>query len=261
MNQRGSEALDPHNSLAKAMDNHGEYSQHESPNGSSEVQSLFYQRVPLSQLDPSAAVSLCEALFSPEERFAKGFYHYWREVLNMSEAEAQQETLNELKTYSDRLKDDLSDPHYQTIGFNQQGKYTPVGLYGFRALKDHSVGAKLYQSIEENGLLEKYQGKLAIAHTFSALSDYRNRAMMKYAFLRIAFDALEDDFNHIFFFMSDHRLGPIYSRFGLEFPPNLTFPDSKHLVGCYSITREHLDDIRAVAEQFGESVPEVSHLS
>lgn len=226
--------------------------------GCGEVQSLFYQCIPLGRLNPDEAISLCRALFSPEERFAKGFYHYWREVLHLPEAQAWQATLDELNEYFETITANLCDPHFYAIGFNQQGKFTPVGIFAFRSLEDHPVGPKLRYSIEKNGLAQKYQGNLAIAHTFSSLSDYRNRAMMKYAFLRMAFKALEHNFQHIFFFMSDHRLGPIYSRFGLEFPPNLTLPDSKHLVGSYSITPRHLEDIRKVAEQFGETMPGVN---
>ena len=49
----------------------------------------------------------------------------------------------------------------------------------------------------------------------------------QYTFLQIALNALRGGYKHIFFFMSDFRLGTIYKRFGLEFP-DLSFHDSHH---------------------------------
>lgn len=224
-------------------------------NGNAEVQSLRYQTVPLSKLCKTTAAKFCKQLYSPEERFAQGFYRYHHQILNIPEEEAWQHTLNELQSYVSSLIQDLDDPHYHTIGFYQHGEYAPIGLYGFRSLEEHPIGHKLLQNMTETGLINEYPGKLGIAHSYSALNGYRNRVLMKFAFLMIALQALAQQYQYIFFFMSDHRLGPIYKRFGLEFPAELTFPDSKHLVGCYSITPEHLLDIQEVARQFGYEVP------
>lgn len=223
--------------------------------GRAEIQSLVYQTKPLSQLPREQAVAFCKQLYSPDERFAQGFFRYHKEILNRTDEEAWQATQEELKKSIQRLIDNLDDPRVRTIGFRQHEEYSPIGLYAVRPLEDHYNGKKLIQSMAETGLLEHYPGKLAIAHSFSALNGYRNRALMKYAFLLIALQALREEFQHIFFFMSDYRLGPIYKRFGLEFPPDLTFPDSKHLVGCYSITPEHLTQIQATVEQLGHLVP------
>lgn len=224
------------------------------PGGQGELQSLVYQSMPLSQLPTEDAIAFCKQLYAPEERFAQGFYRYHRDIIGLPEKEAWDATIEELNEYVDRLINNLDDPRNRTVGFDQHGYYTPVGLYGFRALSEHFTGQKLIQTLNDTGLIQHYPGNLAIAHSFSALSGYRNRAFMKYVFLLIALEALENDFQHIFFFMSDYRLGPIYKRYGLEFPPNLTFPDSKHLVGCYRLTPEHLEDIRSTLEQFGHCI-------
>ncbi len=230
-----------------------------SPDGAdhkaAEVQSLIYQTMPLCEMSREQAIDFCKALYSPEERFSLGFYRYWRDIINLPEEEAWQYTLDELDEYLERLLSNLDDPNYHSIGFNRHGEYVPVGMYGFRALQDHSAGQKLYQSMQERGILENYPGKLAIAHSYSALNGYRNRVLLKYAFLLIALEAIQHNYKHIFFFMSDYRLESVYKRFGLEFPKELTFSDSQHLVGCYNITTEHLREIYETAQVFDHCVP------
>lgn len=222
-----------------------------------DVQQLYYQSVSLHELPRDNAVKFCKQLFHPEERFSLSFYRYWREVLNMPEEEAWQATLDELKMYLDNLLANMDDPYFHTIGFNQHNEYIPIGLYGFRALEKHAIGPKLMQTLAKPELAGRYEGNLAIAHSFSALNGYRNRLLMKYAFLMIALEALQNDYQHIFFFMSDYKLGPIYQRFGMEFPEDLKLPDSQHLVGSYSITPDNIAIIQQVADQFKirDSVP------
>lgn len=222
---------------------------------SPDVQSLLYQSMPLCKLPQEKAIAFCRKLYSPEERFALSFYRYHKDIINLPEKEAWQATLDELNEYVDRLIENLNDPRYHTIGYELPEGYLPVGLYGFRALNDHEAGRKLFDSMTVNGVIDRYHGNLAIAHSFSALNGYRNRALMKYAFLMIALEALEQGFQHIFFFMSDYRLGSVYKRVGMDFPPDLTFSDSKHLVGCYSITSEHLKDIKETADQYDHRLP------
>ncbi len=216
-----------------------------------ELQSLIYKTVPLCELPQDEALALCRKLYSPNERFAQGFYRYRLDTLHMPEAQAWQETLDELEKNIQRLTENLHDPKVETIGFNQQGQYVPVGLYAFRPLQEHPTGKKLIQNLEEKNLMHFYPGSLAIAHSFSALNGYRSRFLMKYAFALIALKALQGNVSTIFFFMSDHRLGPIYKRFGLEFPEHLEIPGSKHLVGCYTFTDEKIAQVYSVAEHFG----------
>jgi len=221
--------------------------------------------LPLSSLPEDQAIDLCGQLFSPQERFAQGFYRYWREVLNQPEELAWQSTLNDLEANIELLTSNLADPHMYTVGCEEQGVYVPAGIFGFRALHEHKNGEQLLHVIQENGLRQTYPGNLAIAHSFSALNGQRNLVLMKYAFLCIVLNAIEQGFQHIFFFMSDHRLGPIYKRAAarwgerrrvfLTFPEHLAFPDSKRLVGCYSLTPEHLSDICDVAQEFGVPMP------
>jgi hypothetical protein len=211
--------------------------------------------LPLGRLPESQAIELCQQLFSPQERFAQGFYRYWREVVHQPETLAWQSTLHELDGYIQRLTSNLADPHMYTVGYEQQAGYLPVGIFGFRPLLEHKNGEQLLQVIQATGLSQVYQGNLAMAHTFSALNGHRNLVLMKYAFFCMASNAVEQGVQHIFFFMSDHRLGPIYKRLGLAFPENLAFPDSRRLVGCYTLTPEHLRDVYDTAQQFGAPIP------
>jgi hypothetical protein len=226
------------------------------PFANDDLQNIVYQAVALSQLPKEQAVEFCQGLYSPEERFAKGFYRYWKDVLNMTDEEALAATHRELETYTQGMLDNLDDPYFQTIGFNQQGTYIPVSIYSLRPLESHATGSKLLQGLQESGHIKHYPGNLAIAHSFSTLSGYRTRFLMKYAFTLIAIEALAKNYNYIFFFMSDHRLGPIYQRYGLEFPPELKIPDSQHLVGYYSISPKRYAEIYEATQQFKHCLSE-----
>lgn len=211
-----------------------------------------YHSVPFAQLEQSALTALCNQLFEPDERFCQGYYRYWRYILNQSKEEAWQNALTECDETLTHLLQNLQDPYMHTVGFvPQEETYVPVGIFGFRELSLHPQGQKLYATLEQKRLLNEYEGPLAIAHTYSSLKKYRNLFMLKYAFLHVGLQALERGFKHIFFFMSDFRLGTIYTRFGLEFPEHLSFQDSCHLVGCYSLTDYNVEQILATAREFG----------
>lgn len=220
-----------------------------------DIQSICYETHPLSKLDKSLATDLCKLLFSPDERFAQGFYRYWSEILKKPHEQALQDTLQELETYLANTLNNLDDPHMHTVGFNDHGKYVPVGIYGFRDLSKHAIGPKIKSVIDNLKGDHPFSGRLAIAHTYSALNGYRNLALLKYSFVLIALEAIREDFQHIFFFMSDHRLGTVYKRFGLEFPSYLAFPDSKHLIGYYTPST-HMEAVLEAAQQFGLPIPE-----
>jgi hypothetical protein len=223
---------------------------------SAELQGVTYMTVPLSQLPKDEAVALIYRLFNREERFARSFYRYWAEVLNQPEEEAWKNTEEELQGYIDSLTTNLSDPYYHTIGSVENGHYEPVGLFGFRDLELHPTGAKLMQAIGHNPeLATRYQGKLAIAHAMSMLDGHRHLQMLRYAFLLIGLEAMQRDIQHIFFFMSDHRLGRVYTRFGLDFPPSLRLPDTQHLVGSYSINDTTRAAILATEQELLHPVP------
>ena len=220
-----------------------------------ELQGLLYKTVPLCKLPREEALTLIKRLFSIEERFARSFYRYWREVLNQPEEQAWESTRQEVQEYIDQLSNNLEDPYYHTIGCVEDGVYTPVGLYGFRDLDKHPTGSKLRQSLDANPELdEKYQGNLAIAHAMSMLDGHRHIQMLRYAFLLIGLEALARGIKHIFFFMSDYRLERVYTRFGLDFPSNLKLPDTKHLVGCYTLNEKHITDIHNVEKLINQSI-------
>ena len=219
-----------------------------------ELQGLLYKTVPLCKLPREEALILIKRLFSIEERFARSFYRYWHEVMKQPEEQAWESTRQEVQDYIDQLSNNLEDPYYHTIGCVEEGVYVPVGLYGFRDLEKHPIGPKLQQSLDSNPeLTEKYQGNLAIAHAMSMLDGHRHIQMLRYAFLLIGLEALERDIKHIFFFMSDYRLERVYTRFGLDFPSNLKLPDTKHLVGCYTLNEKHIVDIHNVESLIKQS--------
>ncbi|MCA9806818.1 MAG: hypothetical protein KC476_02590 [Cyanobacteria bacterium HKST-UBA06] len=216
-----------------------------------ELQLNQYYSVPLAQLPNREAVDLCNQLFEPDERFCQGYYRYWRYILNQSKEEAWKNALEECETTLNGLIEHLDDPYMYSVGFRlDERQYVPVGIFGFRELTQHYQGKKLAQALADRNMLGHYEGKLAMAHTYSSLKKYRNLAMLKYTFLQIALNALRGGYKHIFFFMSDFRLGTIYKRFGLEFP-DLSFHDSHHLVGCYTMNDEHIQTVLKAADEFG----------
>lgn len=209
-----------------------------------------YEVVPLCELPKAQAREFATALFHPEERFAQGFYRYWKDILLMSEDEAQEATRNETEQYLTALLNNLDDPYMRTVGERVDGVYVPVGIYGFRPLEKHVLGPDLIESMDESGLAKDYPGTLYMAHMFSALTGHRNRLMMKMVFWLIALDALENNVDHLFFFISDYRLGPIYNRLGLDFPEKLKFKSTEHLVGSFSISGDNLQAIYETTEAF-----------
>jgi hypothetical protein len=220
---------------------------------SADLLGVHYMTLPLCELPEAEAVELIHNLFSEEERFFKGFFLYWHEVLNQPYEEALESTRKEVQGYIDTLTTNLSDPRYFTLGHVEEGIYKPVGLFGFRLLEEHPIGPELLKTIEhEPDLKSQYQGRLAVAHAMSMLDGHRHRKMLAYSFALIGLKAIEMEMQHIFFFASDHRLKRIYSRFGLEFPANLKLPNTKHMVGSYSLTPQNIEAVYETARRVTE---------
>jgi hypothetical protein len=218
---------------------------------------MVYHTKPLAAIPSEEAIPFCQSLFAKGERFETAFYRYWREVLHQDEALAEKNTQEELQLYLNGILNNLNDPHYHTTGIYENGHYIPIGLYGFRGLSDHSIGRVLETHLNNTGDIEKYSGKLSMAHAFSALNGYRNRGLLKYTFVLMALEALQQGDDHIFFFSSDHHLGPLYKRFGMDFPSFLKLPDSHHLVGSFTLTPLNKARIRDVALACEHHIPDV----
>lgn len=205
-----------------------------------QIQDHLFIKCPLASVEPEVALSLIRQLYSPEERFAQVFYRYWAETLKEPETVAAEKTRAELQAHIQALSGQLNDPSFQTYGPVIEETYRPVGLYALRPLAEHKNGAKLVETIEQVGLKETYTGDLAMVHAFSTLEAFRNLVVLRYAFALMASDAWTQGFQHIFFFISDQRLIPLYQRFGLVFPPELPFPDPRYQVGSYSYTPKNM---------------------
>lgn len=199
---------------------------------------------PLSELDIPSAHQIIDQLYSPEERFAQGFFKYRVDVLKNPEQLAWKNTLEELEHYKETLKANLDDPCVYTVGTETEtteGKtYTPVGIYCMRNLKDHERGNELEEALQSLGIADNFLGKKMIVHSFSLLKDFRNLSMLKFIFIAIGLKAIKQQTEHIFFFMSDYRLKSIYTRYGLVFPTDLKFRNSEHVIGCYSLTEANM---------------------
>ncbi len=205
-----------------------------------------FEKLPLSQIPPGQAIQLIKDLYSPEERFAKGFLKYRINVLKNPEELAWNNTLEELEHYIEYFSNRLDADGIYTIGYRDEfNNFVPVGMYCFKPLSDHPRGDELLKALSDENLDEHYSGQKAILHSFSLLNDFRNLESLKYVFILIALEALEKDFEHIFFFMSDYRLKSIYKRYGLEFP-EIAFEKSRHVIGCYTLNETNVEKIASV---------------
>ncbi len=217
---------------------------------------LTFEEIPLPKLPKAQGFALIDSLYSPDERFAQGFYKYKVDILKHPEQLAWQNTLEELEHYKDTLKatydtDDCvySVGYYKADSDPTPENYVPVGIYCMRPLSTHERGEELLQALADLNLSETYAGNQAIVHSFSLLKDFRNLEMLKYIFISIGLKALKAGYPHIFFFMSDYRLKSIYKRYGLTFPADLKFRNSQHTIGCYSLSEDNLTNIVAALQQ------------
>ncbi len=209
---------------------------------------LTFEEIPLPKLPKAQGFALIDSLYSPDERFAQGFYKYKVDILKHPEQLAWQNTLEELEHYKETLKAEYdTDDCVYTVGYYEAGSqeqtpdnYIPVGIYCMRPLATHERGEELVQALTDLNLSDTYAGNNAIVHSFSLLKDFRNLEMLKYIFISIGLKALRMGYQHIFFFMSDYRLKSIYKRYGLTFPADLKFRNSQHTIGCYSLTEDNL---------------------
>jgi hypothetical protein len=209
---------------------------------------VFAQK-PLSDLSKEEAGQLIDALYSPDERFAEGFYKFRVDVLKHPEELAWNNTLEELEHYKAQLKANLADDGMMTLGeVGASGRYHPVGMVGFRPLAEHPRGQELLQVLQTLTPAQRYAGNKGMAHSFSLLKQFRSLEMLKYVFLTIALRALQANMAHVFFFFSDYRLKSVYQRYGLDFPDDLKFPSSQHVIGCYSLTEDNQTRMAAALE-------------
>ncbi len=204
----------------------------------------------LPELSAERSDTLIDALYAPEERFAQGFFKFRKDVLKQSEEEARQATQDECRHYIHHFKESRDDPNIFVLCTRHNGEEQPVGMFCLRPLDSHPRGADVLDALQRLDLTERYAGDKGIVHSFSLLKGYRDLQMLKFVFVSIAVESLKRDHAHLFFFMSDHRLKSIYQRYGLEFPLDLMFRDSRHSVGCYSLSPDNLEKIRNfIAEQ------------
>ena len=56
---------------------------------------------------------------------------------------AMTSALQEATEYAAKLIENLDDPHMRAIGFEEDGTFRPVKIYGFRPLESHQAGKNL----------------------------------------------------------------------------------------------------------------------
>lgn len=209
---------------------------------------------------PDATVeALIKKIYGPDERIAQGYFRLKHVTEGLDEAEARKAAQAELDFQINHLCNNLNDPDMYTLGYSKTPSkghqtitvpedYEPIGIFGFRALNSHAKGKKLIENLSAKGILEKAPESYALAHAYSALNQYRGLDVLKYVFTAIGLKALEQGYEDIFFFMSDHRLKDIYGRYGLNFPDEFKFDDSMHLIGHYPLNDEHVARVQAHAQ-------------
>ena len=215
-------------------------------------ESPHYVVRPLSTLARADARALVRRLYAPDQRFARAFYRYWRDVVGQSVDEAQASTAEELAQNANAILADLSDPHIHAVGLEDGTGYHAIGMFSFRPLDQHAQGRVLSQYLDSTGLRGRYPGRLAIAHAVALIDEQATRAALETILLSIAVRSLSDGFSFVFFYTSDDRLVPLYRHFGMDFPRDLRFPHSAHTVGVYDVGRPANDArMRTVAQRLG----------
>lgn len=210
----------------------------------------MYRQMPLARLPRATALGLIDQLFAPDQRFARCFHRYWRDTMGLSDAAATRATRDELATSAAVLRADLADPFVHTIGIAHDLGYEPVGMYAVRALASHPVGRRLDAAIPVGtpGAGERR----GMVHAVAIRDDHAGLTALRTAFVGIARRAAEQDLDVLYFYSSDHRLAGVYRHFGMEFPPGLALPGSRHLVGRYDLHRpDNRERVAFTAAQLG----------
>ncbi len=206
--------------------------------------------------------ALIKKIYGPQERIAQGYFRLKHVTEGLDEVAAKQAAQAELDFQINQLCAHLDDPDMYAIGYSSNvacghqtssmpDDFKPIGIFGFRALRNHPKGQKLIESLQAKNLLALPAEKYALAHAFSALNDHRGLEVLKYAFTIMGLKAMEAGYEDIFFFMSDHRLKDIYRRYGLDFPDDFKFEDSSHLIGHYPLNDKHKTRVLAHAQSLG----------
>ena len=217
---------------------------------------------PLRTLPEGDRCALVERLYGPDQRFARAFYRYWREVIGQSEQEAQTSTAAELAQYADAILKNPNDPYVHCVSLDRDGQHDPIGIFAFRPLEEHSQGQILESHLRFTGQRARYDGRLAIAHAVALLDEHATRMAFNHILLSIAQKSLSGAFSFVFFYTSDDRLIALYRRYGMEFPSDLRFPHSAHIVGVYEPARpENLTRMRTVAQRCGVELELFDHVS
>ena len=199
---------------------------------------------PLAQLPAADAERLVRELFAPDQRFARAFFHYWHTVLGHNAPTARLETLIELAHAREHVLAHTDDPHYHTVGFVGV-RYEPIGMFGYRPLAAHPMGAKL-----ASAAAPLCDGPFGIAHCLATLDTYASTSVLRTMLASIALKAEARGDRRVLFYTSDHRLERLYRRFGMDFPPALRLPESRHLVGMFDLERP---DNRARMDELPEA--------
>jgi hypothetical protein len=196
----------------------------------------MYLERPLASLPCRTAERFVRSLFAPDQRFARAFHHYWRVVLGQNEATAKLNTLIELDQSARAVLERLDDPHMFTIAA-ATAPDEPVGIFGYRELGAHQVGAKVAGIVAATpALAARCRGVgSGIAHCVAILDAEAGLDALKVIFSSIATKAGAAGHGQLYFFTSDHRLERLYRRFGMEFPAELVLPGSRHLVGMFDV--------------------------
>lgn len=219
-----------------------------------------YLERPLSVLPRADARTFVTRLYAPDQRFARGFYFYWRTVMGASDAEARRNVERELSLYGGLVLENLSDPCQHTIGLGDESGYQPIGLFAFRPLLEYEPGRLLHEHLRSTGQLARYPGPLAIGHSVAILNEHACRSALETILLSIARKALEQDVAWVFFWASDVRLATLYRHYNIHSSAELMLPGSSHVVGVYETAAPaNLERMAQCARRLGVDVAVPAH--
>lgn len=186
---------------------------------------------PFWSLSEAQALELLDAIYQPGRRFERALHYYWEHVLGLPEEVARARTAAELRELHDTIRSRAGDPDVYALLIGG----VAAGTFSLRPLAEHSRGAAIAAVVDGHPILAaRYPGQRAIAHAVCLRDERASLSNLRAMFYFIACTAEARAFDHIFFFSSDLRLRTVYQKFGIEFPAELAFDDSLHLVGAYT---------------------------
>jgi len=212
---------------------------------------------PLATLPAADVERLVRALFAPDQRLARSFRHYWRTVRGHDEPTARLETLIDLRHDADELIA-RRDPELHAIGFQRvvaswedaggPAAYQAEGVFGYRALADHPLGASIAEVVEHvpsRPVAANDAHAIGFAYDLAVLDLGAEVDVAAELLAAIGRTARRAGHARVVVTTADRDLALQLACGGVELLPELALPDRKQIAGLFELARRAPRQARA----------------